>query len=248
MSSSPENYNFDELNFDYLQALVGDARGAIVEIGANNGDDTRRLLDAFPNAPVYAFEPDPRAIEKFHLNVRDARARLLPCAIGAQEGQAVFHMSGGAPDISSPEAQAWLAANPGGWDKSGSLHAPKSHLDIWPGINFDQKATVAVTTLDKFFHQENLHTIDLIWADTQGAESDMIAGGAHALSRTRYLYTEYCNEEWYEGQINLDQLLALLPGFKVIERFSTDVLLENQALKAQAGGGLAKRLRKLFFS
>ncbi len=105
--------------------------------------------------------------------------------------------------------------------------------------------------LDTFFRQESLTGIDLIWADTQGAEEDLIMGGRLALSKTRYLYTEYGAQEYFEGQIGLARLLELLPDFKLLQQFSIDVLLENRALMPAAGtfaGALKKLLRKALFS
>ena len=52
--------------------------------------------------------------------------------------------------------------------------------------------------------------------DVQGAEIDVTRGGRNALISTRYLYTEYSNEELYEGQLSLKQLLKELADFGVI--------------------------------
>ena len=68
----------------------------------------------------------------------------------------------------------------------------------------------------------------------QGAEGDMIAGGQATLARTRYLYTEYSNEEIYEGEPTLEALLAMLPKFSVVKRYPSDVLLKNMAFVTQA--------------
>ena len=78
-------------------------------------------------------------------------------------------------------------------------------------------------------------TVDLLWADVQGAEVDLIEGGRETLARTSYLYTEYSNAELYAGQINLEEILARLPGWRVVQNFPTtedyaDVLLENTRL------------------
>jgi len=40
----------------------------------------------------------------------------------------------------------------------------------------------------------------------QGAEGDLIAGGQETVANTHYLYTEYSDDEWYEGQPTLAQL------------------------------------------
>jgi FkbM family methyltransferase len=45
-------------------------------------------------------------------------------------------------------------------------------------------------TLDSVARETQLDRIDLLWVDIQGAERDMIAGGRHALSRTRYMMIE----------------------------------------------------------
>ena len=82
-------------------------------------------------------------------------------------------------------------------------------------------------TLDSWVQKEGIGMIDFIWADVQGAEADIIAGGKEALRNTRYLYTEYSNTELYEGQVNLNQLLKLLPDFRVVRRYEYDVLLKN---------------------
>ena len=66
------------------------------------------------------------------------------------------------------------------------------------------------------------------WADVQGAESDLMAGAARFLRSSRYLYTEYSNEEWYEGQITLTELLQMLPDFDLIRRYAMDALFENK--------------------
>lgn len=75
-----------------------------------------------------------------------------------------------------------------------------------------------------------MQKIDLIWADTQGAEDDLIAGGVEALAATRFFYTEYSNDEWYEGQPNLEKIADLLPNFNIVHRFSMDVLLKNNTM------------------
>ena len=69
---------------------------------------------------------------------------------------------------------------------------------------------------------------DFIWADVQGAERDLVEGAARFLRSTRYFYTEYSNEEWYEGQITLAGLLEKLPDFDLVKRYPMDALLQNK--------------------
>jgi 2-O-methyltransferase len=69
---------------------------------------------------------------------------------------------------------------------------------------------------------------DFIWADVQGAESDLVEGAARFLRSSRYFYTEYSNDEWYEGQITLAGLLEKLPDFDLVMRYPMDALFQNR--------------------
>lgn len=210
-----------EFNFYELPTLLGKDNPVILDIGSNDGGHTLGFLKLFKNPKVYAFEPDPRAQARFRRNVQDDRAKLFEIAISSVDGETKFHMSNGLP---SPD---WEETLPGGWDMSGSIRNPKGHLDMYPWCTFDKSIKVQTNTLDRWCDKEGVKAIDLIWADVQGAEVDLIMGGLEALDKTRYFYTEYCDQELYEGQISLRQILKLLPDFKVLYRFSGDVLLKN---------------------
>ena len=152
------------------------------------------------------------------------RARLFELAISDTDGTTEFHVSDGRP----PGDEQWL--RPEGWDLSGSIKKPKEHLVMHPWCTFNETITVATRKLDTWCSEEEIKSIDLIWADVQGAEENLIKGGERALRRTRYFYTEYSDRELYEGQISLCEIRALLPDFEVLYRFENDVLLRNRNL------------------
>jgi len=205
-----------------LVALLGKDDPLILEIGANDGGHTAFFLELFPRAKIYAFEPDPRASEKFQQRLgRDPRVVLEKIAISAVDGEIDFFMS---DSIASEHV-------PGNWDQSGSIRKPKKHLEVVPWCIFRQTIRVPTKRLDTWWQMAGFPQIDFIWADVQGAEVDLIQGGKQALAHTRYVYTEYANEELYEGQIPLREILRLLPDFQLVYRFSGDVLLKNKRLK-----------------
>ena len=228
MIDAPSSILPGEIDRPYLQKLLGADTALILEIGANDGAHTERFLSDFPNAAIWAFEPDPRALAKFKARAFPSRVRLFEFAIGAEDGEAEFHVSSGFPDdMPSHERKSY----PLGWDQSGSLRAPKSHTTVWPWVKFETTISVAVKRLDTWAKEHGVGTVDLIWADMQGAEGDLIAGGKDTLAKTRYLYTEYSDDEWYEGQPNLAQLADSLPNFSIVRRYKMDVLLKNRAFE-----------------
>jgi FkbM family methyltransferase len=174
-----------------IRQLVGKDDPVIIEVGANCGQTTLDLLKAMPGARIFAFEPEPRAIAKFREAISSPNVHLFECAIGALNGTAIFHQSSGAEHL--PDYRE-------GWDQSGSIKRPNNHPKVWPWVKFEKQITVPIMTLDEWSTRHQIAKADFIWADVQGAESDLVDGAARFLRSSRYLYTEYSNEEWYEGR------------------------------------------------
>ena len=225
MASPLPPISHEEISLDYIRRLIGDDAQVIVEVGAHHGWHTAAFLQTFSNATIYAFEPDPRAIKQFSASISGPRVHLFKMAVGAMDGEAKFHVSSGLPPGIDPVGAATVY--PRGWDQSGSLRVPKTHKERWPWCRFDSVMNVTVCRLDTWARENSIGTIDFIWADTQGAEGDLISGGQATLAKTRYLYLEYSNDEIYEGEPTLQMLLDMLPNYSVVKRFPNDVLLKN---------------------
>ncbi len=213
------------LEGDELVRLIAREDPVIFDIGCNDGTHSNWFLGLFAGARVYAFEPDPRAAKAFRSAVRSERAKLYELAIAGRDGTAEFHASDGLPD------PALARSLPEGWDQSGSIRRPgKAHFERFPWCRFERTFPVATRRLDGWCRDEGVGAIDLIWADVQGAEGDLIEGGRETLARTRYFHTEYNDQELYEGQMPLAKLLSMLPEFEVVHRYRWDVLLRNRSL------------------
>ena len=213
------------IEFREIQELVGRDDPVIFEIGSCGGWHTNKFLESFPAGRVYAFEPDPRAIRRWRQKVRSSRATLAEIALGAQNGIAQFHASDGCP----PGREDVRRFVEEGWDCSGSLREPKSHLTVHPWVKFERILEVQVRTLDSWVAENDVRPADFIWADVQGAEGDLISGGLETLKGVRYFYTEYSNGELYSGQVTLDQIAEMLSGwFELETRWQHDVLFKNK--------------------
>ena len=203
-----------------IQQMLEKEHPILFDVGANCGQTTIEFIQHMPNADIYCFEPDPRAIRKFKILVNSPKVELIEVAVGAENGTILFHQSSGAEHI-----------DPQGWDHSGSIRKPKSHLEIWPWVRFEKDILVPMIRLDDWTDQRAIGPIDFIWADVQGAESDLVMGALKTLERTRFFYTEFSDQEWYEGQINFDTLCSLLPNFSILHKFENDALfVANQEL------------------
>ena len=199
---------------EWVERRFADASAkTFLELGAHRGTDTA-WMSQIPGVTIHAFEPDPRNVQPPRPNVTLHRA-----AVGDADGRAPFVLS----------QSGWGQE----WTHSSSLHRPKNHLARYP-VTFGETIEVERIALDSFAQRAGISAVDFIWADIQGAEGDMVRGAPELLRRTRYLYTEYSDDELYEGQSTLADLLALLPDYRVIELWPEDVLLENRAFRESA--------------
>ena len=192
------------------QKFSGPEAKLFLELGAHNGS-TAAWLAQIPNATIQVFEPDPRNQPPPQRNVVLHRK-----AIGDHNGQTSLLLS----------RYGW--GHP--WTHSSTIKQPFNHLLRYP-VTFGESLQVELQTLDSFYEEQGLGIVDLLWADIEGAEGDMIRGGRQTLSRTRYLFTEFSDDELYKDQVTLNEILAMLPQFRVIEMWEDYVLLENQTLK-----------------
>lgn len=208
-----------------IRRLLGKDDPVILDVGANDGGDSRAFLESFPRARVYAFEPDPRAIRRFRAATPDPRATLFEIAIGDHDGTAEFHVS------DAELSPVWGLMMPEGWDQSGSLHRPKDVTKVHPWIKFERTIEVKLQRLDTWASENHIGQIDFMWVDIQGAEKDLIVGAPETLKRTRFFFTEYSDKQLYEGEPSLEQIASLLPDFKLIKRWQGDALFRNKRLK-----------------
>ncbi len=196
---------------DWVQRTFGHAGAkTFVELGAHRGTDTCWMAE-IPDVTIHAVEPDPRNTQPWRPNVIQHRAAI---ADHDGAGKLILSQSGWGME----------------WTHSSSIKQPKHHLRRFP-VTFGQSIDVRMVTLDTLYRECGLKSIDFIWADIQGAEGDMIRGGELALAHTRYLYTEYSDDELYEDQPTLKAILEMLPDYRVVELWPDDVLLENRAFR-----------------
>jgi len=162
-----------------IKQMINKENPVIFEVGCADGEDTQKFMDVFQdvNLKMFCFEPEPTNIEIFKSrNLKNCN--LFEGLVSDVDGEVEFKRS---RVPGSPESLRY----------SGSLKNPKDHLKVWPQIVFDEKIITKSTTLDMFCLNNNIDIIDFVWADVQGAESEMINGGKNTFeNKVRFLYTK----------------------------------------------------------
>lgn len=209
---------------DFIKANSNSIK-TMVEIGTHFGTDTIEFREILPNARIIAFEPDPRNLSVVKENWKGKNiAELYEVAASNYNGKTEFYLSSG--DCSHWCNDKMLLEND--WSASNSIKKPKGHLDLHPWIKFDNKIEVDCVRLDDFEPLKE-GVIDFIWADVQGGEDLVFEGAKELLKRTRYVYTEYNQNELYENQLTLQGIMNLFgPDWEIVYIYPDDVLLKNK--------------------
>lgn len=158
-------------------------------VGAFQFEERDLLFSLFPNLQsVYLFEPTPEAYESLkQIIANDHRVSVFPYAISNFNGQSEFNVSNN-------------------WQSSSLLNFGK-HKEIFPEVDMTRAITVETRTIDQVIIDHILPPPDMLFADAQGAENQIIGSFSQNLrERLQLIYTEASTEELYVGSGTLDDL------------------------------------------
>jgi FkbM family methyltransferase len=157
--NSARQDHFDKEILPYFEAIGPLRPRVILDVGAATGGFTIASCVAFPEARIFAFEPSLRQRIVLTRNVRANgfadRVTVEPFGLWKEAGNLSFRTHG---DISTLEAVSALPQ----------------------GLVFGER--VRVKTLDDWFRQTGLASVDLIKMDVEGAEIEILEGAAATLA------------------------------------------------------------------
>jgi FkbM family methyltransferase len=204
---------------------MGFAPECIVDIGASDGAWTRECLRIFPSARYLLVD----ALEENRSALEKLRAAHRNVsywigALGRAPGRRSFHLHGDQSSFLSSE-----------YAESGRVRE------------------IAVQTLDALIAEQQLPAPQLIKADVQGYELEVLAGGAEALKGAECVLLEVSYRRAYAGAPLADQVIAEMgrSGFRIYdictyaqrphdrELFQSDVLFAKSTSKVFAYEGYA---------
>src|SRR5205085_6361198 len=159
----------------------------IVEAGAFDGADTKKMALMWPKGTVHAFEPVPEIYERLQNNTKNlSNVHCYPYALSDKNSTQLFYVS------ENPQ-------KPGIASQAGSLHKPKERLNVSPLI-FPRTTMVQTITLPTWAQQHTITHIDLLWLDTQGHEFTILQSAQHLLPMIDVVLTEISFIESYYDQ------------------------------------------------
>ncbi len=207
--------------YEYLNAYFADIKNpCILEVGAHIGTDTVILSNFVNKGKLICFEPDPRNIKNLRKLQKKINFELVDKAIGTEVGKVIFYQSFGKKSGVAREIT----------DLS-SMKLPMKVREKHPWVKF-VITLIQATTLDDYCALNDISEIDLIWADIQGGELDLVLGAQKTLQNTRLFYFECImnSVKLYSGKPTYEQILEAMPHdckWSLELSSGTDVLLKR---------------------
>jgi FkbM family methyltransferase len=161
----------------------------VIDVGANEGQFLVVAAALFPRARHVAFEPHPEMARR--LRERFPGVETHACACGAQPGTAPLHLSKFAP-------------------ASSLLRSTATQVELYPGTETERTVDIPVVTLDSFAQLGAVPS--LLKLDVQGYELAVLQGATALLARVQIVVCEVSLKTFYDGQAQLEDLVALLRG------------------------------------
>lgn len=171
----------------------------IIDVGANEGQFAKMIINVFPEAHIFCFEPLSTPFEELSkwAEKKNKQIKIFNIALGDREGSAEMLVH----SEHSPS--------------SSLLKSTKLCETLYPLTKKQISMPVQLTTLDKITSNcsDPLVPDILIKLDVQGYEAHVIRGGKETFRKARACIVEVCLDTLYENQANFKDIVFLLHEF-----------------------------------
>ncbi|MCA9770725.1 FkbM family methyltransferase [Candidatus Dependentiae bacterium] len=165
----------------------------IIEAGAFDGRDTRKLSRQWPCGTIHTFEPVPDIFALLKKNTTSlSHVHCYNIALSEKTGTTVFYIS------EKPN-------KPGQPFQAGSLHKPQKRLSF-SDVQYKKTIHVQTITIDDWAKQYGVNHVDFLWLDMQGHELHVLKAAPHILKTIKVIYTEVNFGQAYENQYTYEQV------------------------------------------
>lgn len=168
----------------------------VIDIGANRGQFAQRVIQIFPQAHFYCFEPLPDAFHELEkwATLYPGKFTLFNIALGEKSGVVTLY---------SPVDHN---------DASSILKSTKTHELLHPVVKKQRQVIVEMKTLDSVLTgiSGEFSPNILIKMDVEGYEDRVIRGGSEIFKLATACIVEICFDELHHEQASFDAIYTLM--------------------------------------
>jgi len=173
----------------------------VFDVGSNMGGYAGNIKKSFPEAKIYAFEPNPVLFRKLKRSLKDENVKIVNVGFSDKK----------------KKAKLWDFAN----DARLKHTQPTSTLSsVYKDVivkHHKQRAksySINLETIDEFTEKEKIDNIDLLKIDTEGSEYEILKGAKKLLSQNRIKIIQFeFNEMNVYSRVFFKDFLELLDNY-----------------------------------
>lgn len=138
----------------------------LFDIGANVGNYSKKLRAAFPDAKIYAFEPNPNTFEMLNSNMKSLEVYCYSLGLSSQISQQKIYTYARETDSEHTSFYKSVITD---------LHKDNNILEI----------ECKTVSLDEFCESQKITYIDFIKIDTEGHELEVLSGAKTMIAENK---------------------------------------------------------------
>jgi len=214
----------------FVQVLInyGVPVNNVLDLGSRDLEQSIEFTKAFPSAKIHAFECNPKSATLCRSKLAShPMISLYETCVFDYDGMINFH-----PINAEKTVTTWRDGNPG----ASSVFIANGLYDHIEKYVQDE-VPVKCTRIDTWARNQGVDTIDVIWADLQGAEFQAFKGLGGLLKGVKAIHTELEMNPMYSGQSLFSDVDPFLHdnGFIRISgdtsvQYGTDFIYINRSL------------------
>jgi FkbM family methyltransferase len=181
----------------WVRIFIENPIDLVLDVGANTGTFAKDLRAIGYGGTIHSFEPVPDVYQELAKNASgDPNWHVYPVGLGSREGRLTIDIS----------------ANNG--ESSSFLKMDSRHIEVAPHSQIIKSAEVDILTVDGFLKNSGLTgKCSLLKIDTQGYESEVLAGATDSLRNFDFLHLEMSLVPLYINQALIHDVLAFCYRF-----------------------------------
>jgi len=197
-----------------LKSLITSTRPLVFDVGGYTGKSIVDIKQAFPDARIFSFEPNPQVIDALRaVASRFADVEIVQSAVSNRGGTIEYFQQGINPGLGG--------VHPRNVDSHDSIDLTRLRNETADSAERARylaevnkaKLTVPVVSLAEFAASRGIDAnIDLIKIDVQGHEPEVLEGAGALLDRTRAVVTEISFYDLYERSVSFYDIERVLRG------------------------------------